>query len=295
MIVVDWGTTNLRAYLCRDDGTIEKRLEDNRGIRSICSRDYPGVLNEIVDRLEARQQTIFISGMAGSRNGWREIPYRPAPVTLCQLGASLQALPAPFEGYLVPGIRITADDGSSDVMRGEEVQIFGAVARLDLSDALLCLPGTHSKWARIEKKTIASFMTFMTGDLFQALGQTILACRTDAVFDQEVFLEGLDAEQEIAGGLLHQLFMARTRMLDGVLAEAAVSSFVSGLLVGQELRRAREFLTGGKNVIVVGADHLTERYCIALRHLAIAATPLGSDLATCTGMAALGRHLENIS
>jgi 2-dehydro-3-deoxygalactonokinase len=291
MLVVDWGTTNLRAYLCGDDGTILKRLDDSRGIKSICRDDYPVVLQDILARLDAHGQPVFISGMAGSRNGWQEVCYCQTPVSITRLAAALQPLPHPFEGFLVPGVRTTAPDGTTDVMRGEEVQVFGALDRLELNDALLCLPGTHSKWVQVKESRVNSLMTFMTGDVFQALGQTILACRKDAEFDSRAFYKGLDTTQDIDGGLLHQLFMARTWMLDDTLSEESVSSFVSGLLLGHELQNVTDVLPRGRKVIVIGSDHLVERYRLALQYRSMEVAVLGSDVATCTGIAMLRQHL----
>jgi len=292
MIVIDWGTTNLRAYHCQDDGTIINRLDDFRGIKSLRKQDYSVILTGIIEHFNAQKESIYISGMAGSRNGWVEVPYQQVPLTGHQLAKSLQPLPPPSPGYLVPGVRTIANDGSTDVIRGEEVQVIGAVTRLALEDALLCLPGTHSKWLQVEQRNITSFVTFMTGDVFQALGQTILACKTDDGFHQDVFLQGVDAVTEIDGGLLHQLFMARTRMLDSTLEEIAVSSFISGLLLGHELQQAQLLYKSIAKVIVIGSDQLSERYRCALQHQSIKVDVLGSDLATCAGMATLCQCLK---
>lgn len=293
MIVVDWGTTNLRAYLCRDDGTIVERLSDGRGIKAIGRDDYPVVLSAILERFGGPDRQVFISGMAGSRGGWTEVPYCQAAVSAKDLGGALKPLPSPFRGFLVPGVRTVSEDGTSDVMRGEEVQVFGAARRLDLGRALLGLPGTHSKWVRLEDGAIKSFTTFMTGDVFQALGQTILACKIDDPFASTAFSAGLEAAGRCANGVLHQLFTARTRMLDGALEEAHVSSFVSGLLIGHELRQVADLSASGERVVIIGSDNLAERYRLALHHFSVEAEVLGSDVATCAGIAALQRHVED--
>ncbi len=288
MIVIDWGTTNLRAYRCSADGTILERRSSPRGVKSLSSGDYPEVLQELLDSFAPESgQQVFISGMAGSRNGWVEAPYCPLPADLGSLKANLLPLPPPFNGYLVPGVRVVKDDNTSDVMRGEEIQIFGALHSLDLSSALLCLPGTHSKWVRVHDRQLRDFSTFMTGDLFQGLGQTILGCDREAAFSSVAFVNGLEAAGQVAGGLLHQLFTGRTLMLDGKITVEEVSSFASGLLLGHELEQALKMRMEEERVVLIGAESLCARYRTALDRQGIETTILGSDLATCAGIAAL--------
>ena len=288
MLVVDWGTTNLRAYLCRADGTIENSKSSSRGIKSLSREDYPVVLSDLVASFDSnRIGTIVISGMAGSKNGWVEAPYCAVPTRISDLKQALIELPDESMGYLVPGIRVMKADDSSDVIRGEEIQIFGAIEYLGLNSALLCLPGTHSKWARVSDATITDFSTFMTGDVFQGLGQTILGCNTSDPFHPQPFLAGITAAREVYGGLLHQLFTGRTRMLDGQLKSSEVSSYISGLLLGHELNEATHYLNKDDTVVVIGSDHLCESYLLALRENNINAVSLSSDIATCKGVAAL--------
>ncbi|WP_029918367.1 2-dehydro-3-deoxygalactonokinase [Pelobacter seleniigenes] len=288
MIVVDWGTTNLRAYRCSADGAILERRSSPRGVKSLSRGDYPEVLQELLDSFAPESgQQVFISGMAGSRNGWVEVPYCSLPADLDALKANLHPLPPPFNGYLIPGVRVVKDDGTSDVMRGEEIQVFGALHSLDLSSALLCLPGTHSKWVRAQDRQLCDFSTFMTGDLFQGLGQTILGCDSETAFSSEAFAKGLDAVNLVAGGLLHQLFTGRTLMLDGKITVEEVSSFVSGLLLGHELKQALTMRDEKERVVLIGAEALCARYRSALNRQGVEATILSSDLATCAGVAAL--------
>ncbi len=288
MIVIDWGTTNLRAYLCSENGTIIDRKSSPRGIKSLSCADYPGVLSELVEFFAVEKPlAVFISGMAGSRNGWIEAPYCSVPTRIEDLKAALVELPGTVPGQLVPGIRVVKDDLSSDVIRGEEVQVFGALHHLGLSSGLLCLPGTHSKWVRVTDNTITDFSTFMTGDVFQGLGQTILGCDPGDAFHDEAFKAGLQGAETIDGGLLHQLFTGRTRLLDGQLDSSAVSSYISGLLIGHELLNSIGQLSGPEPVVIIGSDKLCESYQLALEERKISAISLGSDVATCKGVAAL--------
>jgi 2-dehydro-3-deoxygalactonokinase len=294
MIVVDWGTTNLRAYLCREDGSIRTRFHCDRGIKTLIPTGYLGELSAVVESLRPeKQKTIYISGMAGSRGGWQETPYSNCPVSLSDLADRVLPLPDPFSGYFIGGVRTDAIDGTTDVMRGEEIQIFGALQQLDVDDALFCLPGTHSKWARTRNGQITDFTTFMTGDLFQALASTVLAFAPDSQIDPPAFMAGLDAVQQTSGGILHQLFTVRTRVLDGFLDIEQVPAFVSGLLIGHELQQAESLLRAGEEVAVIGVDHLSDLYCRALNYHSIGSTQVGSDVSTCAGIAALRREMQD--
>ena len=119
----------------------------------------------------------------------------------------------------MPGLSAIDQSGVPEVMRGEETQIAGALPAIG-GEGLACLPGTHSKWARIASGRIAGFATYMTGEAFSVLrGHTILG-RTmrDGPADFDAFEKGLARSAE-PGGLLHHLFGVRALVLTGRLAE----------------------------------------------------------------------------
>ena len=293
MIVVDWGTTNLRVFVCTDDGSILKTAKSIHGIKTVSKDGYGTVLNEILDELdEGNDLPIFICGMAGARGGWREAPYCQTPISLEDISANLTSLPDGFDGYLLPGARTLSPDGTSDVMRGEEIQIFGAMSHFGILDGVLCLPGTHSKWVRIRAGRIVGFATFMTGDVFQALTHTILACNLETIYCPEAFEIGLDASVSGDCGLLHRLFTARTRVLDGALKPDQVSDYVSGLLVGYELTEATSFREPGETIMLIGSEILNARYRDAFNYFGVDCMTLESSDATCVGIAALREQLQ---
>lgn len=288
MIVVDWGTTNLRVFACEDDGTILKSAQNMQGIKVVPKGGFAAVLTQTLNELgDCGELPIFICGMAGARGGWREAPYCGTPISLADIAANLSPLPEEFDGYLLPGARTLSPDGTSDVMRGEEIQIFGGMSRFGFRDGVLCLPGTHSKWARIRDGRIADFATFMTGDLYQALSHTILAGDAGTAHCPEAFGIGLEVSVSGDCGLLHRLFTARTRVLDGELVADQVPSYVSGLLIGHELAEAAPFHDSGEPVVLIGAEMLSRRYRDAFNHFGLDCITLESSDATCAGVAAL--------
>lgn len=291
MIIADWGTTNFRVYACDVDGNILDRVESGHGIKSLARGDYPAALSRTTALLtDGDGGPVFVCGMASSRNGWIETPYCQTPVGLENIAEKLLPLPDPLVGYILPGASTRLPDGTRDVMRGEEIQIFGAVKHFNMVNGTLCLPGTHSKWVRLHDGKIHEFATFLTGDIFQSLSQTILACDIAAPHCPQAFERGLQAAKDGDFGLLHQLFAARARVLDATLEPEHLSAYVSGLLVGHELAEAEAWRTPGEIVTIIGAAGLCRRYSEALALLGEKCLTLDSSVATCTGVAAL-RHI----
>jgi 2-dehydro-3-deoxygalactonokinase len=141
-----------------------------------------------------------MSGMIGSRQGWVEAPYVACPAGLEEVAAGL--VRTPFAGAdvsIVPGME-SASGGMRDVMRGEETQVFGALAGLGLPGGRFVLPGTHSKWLLAEGGRIRSFSTYMTGEIYAACkGHTILGrLMQDGPFSASAFQRGVTAAPRAA-------------------------------------------------------------------------------------------------
>ena len=264
MIAMDWGTTSLRAWRLGADGAVRDAVDrQGGGILAVPEGGFPDAFRAAVGPwLAGGEAEVLICGMAGSRQGWVEAPYLPCPAGAAEIASAVT--PVPFDGArvrMVPGLTARDADGVPEVMRGEETKLVG-LAATGTADALVCMPGTHSKWARLRGGRVEGFATHMTGDVFAAVsGHTILA-RTldpDAPPDWEAFDRGA-ARARAAGGLLHHLFGTRAlHLLDG-MNPAESASYLSGLLIGHEVAAAGE--TGA--VIVLGSDALVTRYARVL-------------------------------
>ena len=210
LVTIDWGTTNRRIFLLDADGAVVGREADSLGVTASPAGGFP----EEMTRLRARFGDVpfLLAGMIGSNRGWVEAPYLPCPVTTEALRDSLLWV-EPGRTAIVPGACMAA--GRADVMRGEEVQLLGAVAAgLVAPDALLCLPGTHAKWARVADGALIGFRTVMTGEMFALLrAHSLLAPQlSGAVADGPAFREGV-AQGLGEGALLSDLFGTRARIL----------------------------------------------------------------------------------
>ena len=201
--------------------------------------------------------------------------------------AAAGLVPVPFEGaqvLLVPGLSIEGE--VPEVMRGEEVQIVGALAQMG-RDAVACLPGSHSKWARIAGGRIEGFTTHLTGEAFAALrDHTILGrlIQPGAVPDLDAFARGVGRSAD-PGGLLYHLFGVRTLGLFGRLADA--ESYLSGLLIGHEVRAAAP----PGPVHLIGAPALCALYARAITQCGGSTVLVGEDAAA-QGLAIIAEHAQ---
>ena len=261
-ITADWGTTNRRAYLIDGDGTCIDEFEDEKGILSVSKGGFEAAVQEIRDRLGDRP--LLLAGMVGSNRGWIEVPYVPCPAGIEDLAKAL-AWAEVERTAIVPGVSFV-DAQEADVMRGEEVQLLGAYAAGHIpASELVCHPGTHNKWARLEGGRIARFTTVMTGELFNLLREhSILAdLLSGSAEPGDAFASGVrrGLEDEC---LTAELFKIRARVLLGRADAKDAPSYGSGLLIGADIRAGLR-QGGDAEVVVMGRPELTRLYSEALR------------------------------
>ena len=287
LIAVDWGTSSLRGALIENGSVAEVAQERTfaRGILSVEPGAFPSVFESCFGDWMSPDALCLISGMAGSQQGWLEAPYCPCPAGFDDVAARLAWI-VPDRIAIVPGLSIDTG-GIPDVMRGEETQVFGALQLLDLIDARLVLPGTHSKWVTVVDRRITHFSSWMTGEFYALLRQHSILARTlpaaDPPHDVDAFKQGVTVA--LGGeGLLHTAFSTRTLSLFKRMAADALPSYLSGLLIGEELRGQR--LQRGDTVIVMGAEALAARYEQALTLLGVSCRQVGSQ-ATWRGLRAI--------
>ena len=287
MIGIDWGTSSFRAYRIDEAGAAVDRRAAPRGILAVAGGRFAEELRrQVGDWIAEGERRILLSGMIGSRQGWQEAPYLPCPAGLSEIAEGLAAIACEgLELRVVPGLASADGAGIPEVMRGEETQILGALGEIE-ERALVCLPGSHSKWAELADGRILRFETYFSGELFGALrGHTILGRQmSEAPTDPASFDRGVARAAE-AGHLLHQLFGVRTLGLFGRLAEKEAGSYLSGLLIGHEVRAA---LPANAAVVhLIGAASLSELYARAIRAAGASAIVHGEDAAE-RGLARLG-------
>ncbi|MEQ1406363.1 2-dehydro-3-deoxygalactonokinase [Neorhizobium sp. Rsf11] len=271
-IILDWGTSSLRAMLVSETGeTLDTRESSNGGIQFVKDGAFEAALMQAVGEWFSAHGPlpVLATGMITSRNGWVEVPYVDTPGGVAELAAGTRKLTLQNGAVItfLPGMRDPAAKPFPDVMRGEETQIVGF--GLD-RDRTLVLPGTHSKWARIKAGRIDSFQTYATGEVFALLTKhSFIAKAQDPVPgaepDWQSFGRGVEfaaSNSAAADAFLSAIFSARTGVLDGRLKPENILDYVSGLIIGSEFRQARAagWFKAGETIGIVGNNVLNSRY-----------------------------------
>lgn len=288
LIAVDWGTTNRRAWLLGRDGAVRDETVDDQGILAVEPGGFPAAVAEIRARLG--DGPMLLAGMIGSNRGWIEAPYVPCPAGMDELAAHV-IWAEEGRTAIVPGVSFL-DDRRADVMRGEEVQMFGALAAgLIPPDGLVCHPGTHNKWVLLAGGRIARFRTVMTGELYSLLKEhSILS---------DLLQEPVAANEAFERGVLHgladedvtaELFSIRARVLLGVADRADAAAYCSGLLIGADLRTGLS-QAGEGEIAVMGRPDLTTLYAAALAAAGHATREVDGETAFLAGIAKLAQAL----
>ena len=259
LIAVDWGTTNRRAYLIDAQGQVLQTERDGMGLLAV----PPGGFADEIAGIRAKMGDlpVLLAGMVGSAKGWVNVPYLSCPAGLDDLAHALHWV-EPGRTAIVPGL----SDPAGDVMRGEEVQLLGAIAAgLAPDDALLCQPGTHCKWAHMGAGRVRSFATAMTGEIFALLrSHSLLADFLDgAVEDGEAFRAGV--RDGLQGRLTTRLFRVRAAALLGHRSAQESAAYTSGLMIGHDV--GGENLREGDPVHILADPHLDRLYAGAV-HIA---------------------------
>jgi len=282
-IAVDWGTTNRRVWRIDANGAVEAG-SDAHGVLSVT--DFAASVAGL--RTRHAGLPVLMAGMIGSNRGWVEVPYVSAPAGLEGIARAVHwALPGVG---IVPGIAYDAPT-RADVMRGEEVQLLGAQALGQIGDGLVCHPGTHTKWVEIDLGCIARFRTVMTGDVFAALAaKSVLSdlLAHPAPVDA-AFFEGVDHGLDNCD-LTAALFTARARVLLGKLPALNAASYVSGLLIGADVRAGLGRLRADI-VPVIGTPDLTARFAVALARAGRQGVEHDGEAAFVAGMRAIAAML----
>lgn len=283
LVALDWGTSSLRAYLLAADGSILDRRASPHGIQNLPAPGAAGfeqAFAAIAGPWLAAHPALAVvaGGMVGSAQGWTEAPYVACPAGPADLAAAA-AVATTADGrriLIAPGVLDAAATDAPDVMRGEEIQIAGALAA-DPSwspAARIVLPGTHSKWVEVVDGRIVSLKTFMTGEMFAILKQhSILGRLMPPIADTATpearaatFAAGVRAGYAADTALTHGLFAVRTLGLMKRLPNAVLEDYLSGLLIGHELDGAlpATVTADTRPLILIGDEKLTRRYADAL-------------------------------
>jgi 2-dehydro-3-deoxygalactonokinase len=286
---VDWGTSSFRLWLVDRSGHVLAARRSDEGMMAAAKSGFAAVLQSHLAALNAAPDLpAIICGMAGARQGWVEAGYvdTPAPLDAILLGAV--TVPGQSRDIrILPGIA-QRDPSAPDVMRGEETQLLGALGNAAAREALVCMPGTHSKWAEVQGGTIVRFATFMTGELFSAISrETILShavADAEAAEDRGAFQEAVAAAFKTPSLAANLLFRVRSRQLLFGGTPAAARETISGTLIGLELAGGLAKDVPRGSVTLVASGRLAALYRLAFDTLSVAVQSVDADDAVLAGL-----------
>ena len=288
LIAADWGTSNLRIWGIDHRGQVIDTINNGKGMASLIPSEFEPYLISLIESWLPKEGNakcpIIICGMAGAKNGWKEAAYLKAPCPpinkkkIIQVETDDQRISV----SIVPGIMQTSPP---DVMRGEETQIAGYLSKNPDFDGIICLPGTHTKWAHISANEIVSFKTFMTGEIFLSLSErSILKTSVQSNdFDSTSFLEAFEDTYSNPALLSSKLFGLRAADLLENTSTKFLKSKLSGYLIGCELAGAKSYWLG-QNIIMIGNNDLCILYQKALKKLGINTTIESTQNVTLNGL-----------
>lgn len=297
-IGIDWGTSNARFLLIDNEGFVVERrggagigqINGTEAIEQVC-------FDKIGDWLEQFPNVpVLMAGMVGSNIGWHTTDYVATPANIDGLRDKLhkfQARQTPF--FIVPGLSTTRNDHLPDVMRGEEIQIFGAISN---EEALVCLPGTHSKWAKVSENSVTGFHTALTGELLDLVGRHSILLNPKrpvaAVADDE-FIKGVKIARHDIAGLESLLFTVRSRQISSDLHAEDADNYVAGLAIGSEIKSAMALYGAdgsyGSQVKLIGSPELASLYEAALKVFNVKSQTIDGKDASVNGLCRLYKGL----
>lgn len=291
LLALDWGTSSLRAFLLGGDGQVLQTRSTSQGLQSLPVPGAAGFEKAFADiagdwLANWPQLPVVAGGMIGSIQGWKEAPYVRCPADVGSLAAHSVRMPsgAGVDVVIAPGVLLDEVGMAPDVIRGEEIQIAGALAENPAlaERATMVLPGTHSKWVQIRNGRITHFSSYMTGEIFSVLVKHSILGRlmtdetsAEAGAEKAAFMQGLQAARDSQpGDFTHQIFASRTLGLTERLPSHLLKSYLSGLLIGHELvsglAKSSTALQAQGPLLLIGEGTLCQRYASAFAAMGVA-------------------------
>lgn len=299
-LAIDWGTTNFRAFAMNDNGESVDKIERELGLLQIQNQQFDTQLKTLLKDwlVDFEHLPLFLGGMVGSKRGWVDAGYATAPLLLSKLSHKGVQFAASWGALItiIPGVSYQNEHQQYDVMRGEEVQLMGALDTTQSANFLAVLPGTHSKHVLIENGELQHFSTFMTGELYSLLSkQSILGRGFNCNANNQVsdaFYRGVREGQ--TEQITHRLFLTRTHRLFGNIDHDEVLDYLSGLLIGNELKALlpvyQQFkVNQSMPICIIGGEKISQRYILACDELGIENKFIDGDECFISGMSTFRR------
>ena len=288
-VAVDWGTSSFRLWLVGRAGDVLGERRSPEGMMAAAKLGFATVLQSHLAAVGAADDLpVIICGMAGARQGWVEAGYIDTPAHLATVLERAVSVPgAARDIRILPGIAQRNPD-APDVMRGEETQLLGALGLDAAGDAVVCIPGTHSKWAVVKDGAVERFATFMTGELFSVVSrETILSHAVAGAEEAEdigAFKSAVIAAFHTPALAANLLFQVRSSQLLYGGSASAARERISGTLIGLELAAGLAGDRPKAGIVLVASGRLGQLYQLAFETLSVAVRSIDAEEAVRRGL-----------
>jgi 2-dehydro-3-deoxygalactonokinase len=298
-VAVDWGTSGFRLWLVDGARNVLAERRSHEGMMAAAKPGFAAVLQSHLQAVGAAPGLpVVVCGMAGARQGWVEAGYVDTPARLASI---LQhAVPVPGQDRdirILPGIA-QRDRKAPDVMRGEETQLLGALGVDAADDAVVCMPGTHSKWVRVSGGTVERFATFMTGELFDVVSrETILShavTGADEAEDIDAFKSAVIAAFKTPALAANLLFQVRSGQLLYGGTPSSAREKISGTLIGLELAAGLAGDVPTSGITLVASGRLQMFYQLAFDTVSVPVRSIGAEDAVRRGLSMAAESIWNV-
>jgi 2-dehydro-3-deoxygalactonokinase len=298
-VAVDWGTSSFRLWLVDRAGNV---LGERRSAEGMMAAGKPGFATVLQSHLDAVGAApglpVVVCGMAGARGGWVEAGYVDTPARLASILKHAVTVPGQDRDIrILPGIA-QRDRKAPDVMRGEETQLLGTLGMDAADDAVVCMPGTHSKWVRVSGGTVEHFATFMTGELFDVVSrETILShavTGADAAEDIDAFKSAVTAAFETPAFAANLLFQVRSGQLLYGGTPSSAREKISGTLIGLELAAGLTGEIPRTGITLVASGRLQMLYQLAFETVSVPVRSIGAEDAVRRGLSMAAQSIWNV-
>jgi 2-dehydro-3-deoxygalactonokinase len=298
-VAVDWGTSSFRLWLVDRAGNILGERRSHEGMMVAGKLGFATVLQSHLEAAGAAPGLpVIVCGMAGARGGWVEAGYVDTPARLASVLKHAVAVPGQDRDIrILPGIA-QRDPKAPDVMRGEETQLLGALGVEAADDAVVCMPGTHSKWVRAKGGSVERFATFMTGELFDAVSrETILShavAGADEAEDIDAFRSAVMAAFETPSFAANLLFQVRSGQLLYGGKPSSAREKISGTLIGLELAAGLVGEARKEGIMLVASGRLQRLYQLAFDTVSVPVRSIGAEDAVRRGLSMAAESIWNV-
>lgn len=272
VILADWGNSSGRLY-CVKGTSLEPEILAERHISGVKdTKDCPELFSEIAQEWISTHgvKQAFFTGAITSNIGWTNTGYAALPARAADVQQIRVDTDYGLDCRFLSGASLEAGPHDYfDTVRGEDIQAFGWMALTGLTDAVICSPGTHTKWLTLEGGAIASILTGVTGESFEVLNMhSILTRGADTPsYKTEEYARGLAAMMRTPRpAFTHMLMAVRNLQISGELSTERSADYLSGLLTGESCASAHEILPDGP-IHITGDGHAAKRYLRALKKL----------------------------